>query len=123
MVYGCALSTSPFAQLAPTSVYLAGFRNSKALSSFDTYAQQVRQLNYSLPKVDEINLRTETDQFNLSRQEYALRVMFNGWNAGKSYAGEQEWLTEKLQHERTFTEQNCSWANTTIWSICTIILH
>lgn len=86
-----------FAQSVPTSVYLSGFRNSKALSSFDNYAQQVRALNYSLPKVDEINLRTETDQFNLSRQEYALRVMFNGWNAGKSYAAEQEWLSSKIE--------------------------
>ena len=92
----CLANLPFFAQLTPTSVYLAGYRNSKALSSFDTYAQQVRQLNYSLPKVDEINLRTETDQFNLSRQEYALRVMFNGWNAGKSYAGEQEWLATKI---------------------------
>ena len=55
-----------------------------------------------------INLRTETDQFNLSRQEYALRVMFNGWNVANLMPAEQEWLATKLQHERTFTGQNCS---------------
>ena len=84
------------AQPVSTGQYLAGFRNNEALASFDIYADQVGGLKFGLPVADEINLRTETDQFNLSRQEYALRLMFNSWSAGHSYAGEKKWITEKI---------------------------
>lgn len=99
LLIGCC-TTSLCAQSSPTSAYLSGFRSSSALRTFDTYSGKVNDLNFSLPGVDEINLRTETDQFNLSRQEYALRVMFNNWGAGKSYKSEKAWLIAKIEADK-----------------------
>ncbi len=99
VLVGCCF-TSLCAQSSPTSAYLSSFRSSSALRTFDAYSGKVNDLNFSLPGVDEINLRTETDQFNLSRQEYALRVMFNNWGAGKSYKSEKAWLMAKIEADK-----------------------
>lgn len=40
----------------------------------------LQQSNLNLPFVDQISLRTETDRFDISRQEYLARVSVNGFN-------------------------------------------
>lgn len=83
-----------------TTDYLAGYKSEAALASFDGYAGQIEKLKFRIPSVDEVNLRTETDQFNLSRQEYALRVMFNNWTAQKYYAREKEGWSQRVEAEK-----------------------
>lgn len=91
----CSLSL--FSQAMDPSDYLKSYRDQSGFLSFDQYEQQVGALRFSQPVVDELNFRTETDQFNLSRQEYALRLMFNGWGAGAAYALEKKWIQNKIQ--------------------------
>ncbi|MBK7787546.1 MAG: hypothetical protein IPJ54_02995 [Saprospiraceae bacterium] len=93
-----ALLSLPFyAQTLDPGEYLKSYKDHAGYISFDQYDQGVGALRFGLPVVDELNVRTETDQFNLSRQEYALRVMFNGWGAGSAYAKEKTWLQQKIQ--------------------------
>lgn len=91
----CSLSL--FSQAMDPSDYLKSYRDQSGFLSFDQYEQQVGALRFGQPVVDELNFRTETDQFNLSRQEYALRLMFNGWGAGAAYALEKKWIQNKIQ--------------------------
>ncbi len=90
------LSLTLRAQTLDPGDYLKSFKDQAGYLSFDQYDQKVSALRFSLPVLDELNFRTETDQFNLSRQEYALRLMFNGWGAGSAYAKEKKWLQHKI---------------------------
>lgn len=90
-------SLTLYTQTLDPADYLKTFRDQTGYLSFDQYDQGVGALRFGLPVVDELNFRTETDQFNLSRQEYALRLMFNGWGAGSAYAKEKSWLQNKIQ--------------------------
>ena len=91
------LSLTLYAQTLDPGDYLKSFKDQAGYLSFDQYDQKVSALRFSLPVLDELNFRTETDQFNLSRQEYALRLMFNGWGAGSAYAKEKKWLQHKIR--------------------------
>ncbi|MDZ4748873.1 MAG: hypothetical protein SH808_10320 [Saprospiraceae bacterium] len=51
--------------------------------SMDLYHQQIEyshQTNKNLPFINEVSLRTETDRFDLNRQEYIARVSVNGFS-------------------------------------------
>ena len=63
----------------------------------DLHQQQmayIQQTNLNLPFINQISLRTETDRFDISRQEYIGRVSVNGFG--------------EMQQERLFQESNLS---------------
>lgn len=59
---------------------LASARQDPALKAYDQQMTYRQQSNLNLPFVDQISLRTETDRFDISRQEYLARVSVNGFN-------------------------------------------
>ena len=78
------------AQKVPVAQLINDARNRGAIGAYDKYIHDISQLDYHLPFIEEINFRTETDQFHLKRQEYALRTVFNSWNESSAYAKEKE---------------------------------
>ena len=65
-----ALLSFPFyAQTLDPGEYLKSYKDHAGYISFDQYDQGVGALRFGLPVVDELNVRTGTDQFNLSRQK------------------------------------------------------
>jgi hypothetical protein len=84
--------------------------NQLRLSETKKYRQDfinsIDGVNYRYPLIEEINLRTETDRNNWSRQEYALRVMFNNFGLSKTFKKEAQILKEKISLESKKIEQD-----------------
>ena len=59
---------------------LASAREDMAPGMQKRHTQYMQETNHGLPFVEEISLRTETDRFNVDRQEYLGRVSLNGWS-------------------------------------------
>jgi hypothetical protein len=86
-------------QIFSTSDLLRNYTSDSLISANKTYANGINDLKFKIPIVEEINFRTETDQFDFGRQEYALRTMFNGFNETKYYAQEKVNLIALKQAE------------------------
>ena len=71
---------------------LASARQDPAMKAYEQQMTYMQQSNLNLPFVDQISLRTETDRFDISRQEYLARVSVNGFN---------EIHQQRLLHEST----------------------
>jgi hypothetical protein len=67
---------------------------------YEEYKSNITSIKFNSPFVDEVNLRTETDQNNLARQEFALRVIFNGVGISKIYKQQKEIYLQRNQIER-----------------------
>jgi hypothetical protein len=68
--------------------------------TYSQYATNLNSLKIKSPFLEEINLRTETDQNNLARQEFALRTIFNAWGLSKVYQKQKDLLLQKLDIDR-----------------------
>lgn len=73
--------------------------------SHSTYMNGIDDIRFRYPFIEEINLRTESDQNNLARQEYALRFMFNNFGLGKTFKKEANILKQKISIELDKIEQ------------------
>jgi hypothetical protein len=72
------------------------------LRSYDRILDGMNKLDYRIPFLEEINFRTESDQNNLSRQEYTLRTVFNGLGLTKVYNREKSiYLQQKILERNT----------------------
>lgn len=58
----------------------ASARQDRKLEAYNQQMAYMQQSNLNLPFVDQISLRTETDRFDISKQEYLARVSVNGFN-------------------------------------------
>jgi hypothetical protein len=67
---------------------------------YEEYKSNITSIKFNSPFIDEVNLRTETDQNNLARQEFALRVIFNGVGISKIYKQQKEIYLQRNQIER-----------------------
>lgn len=99
------LRTLGWAQTYTTADLLLAYKKDAVLPFYDSYINGVSGIKFKIPIVEEINLRTETDQFDFGRQEYAVRTMFNGLNESKYYKQEKSALTDLKQIERTEMEK------------------
>jgi hypothetical protein len=59
---------------------LASARQDLVLDLHHQQMEYIQQTNLNLPFINQISLRTETDRFDISRQEYAARVSVNGFS-------------------------------------------
>jgi hypothetical protein len=98
-------SSNGWAQTYTTADLLLVYKNDAVLPFYDAYVNGISTVKFKIPIIEEINLRTETDQFDFGRQEYAVRTMFNGLNESKYYKQEKSALTDLKQIERTETEK------------------
>jgi hypothetical protein len=99
------LRTLGLAQTYTTADLLLVYKKDAVLPLYDSYINGISNVKFKIPIVEEINLRTETDQFDFGRQEYAVRTMFNGLNESKYYKQEKTALTDLKQIERTEMEK------------------
>ncbi|MBK8701717.1 MAG: hypothetical protein IPN29_20025 [Saprospiraceae bacterium] len=88
------------AQKETVSSYLNRYSEDAGIKAYDDYISGLTKLAYSIPLVEEVNLRTETDQFNFGRQEYAIRTMFNGFGEAGAYSNEGRYLREIKEAEK-----------------------
>lgn len=73
----CA-SAMPAQTMVPGSTVLASARQDLAVDLQGRQLDFIRQNSRNLPFIEQIGLRTETDRFELRRQEYLARVNVNG---------------------------------------------
>ncbi len=57
--------------------------NNRNIESFNQHLSNISSLNYNLPFVEKIELRTETERLLTSRQEFLFRSSFNGLDQRK----------------------------------------
>jgi hypothetical protein len=83
-----------------TCKILGLYKNDATLPFYSDYINSIEGMKYKIPLVEEVNLRTETDQFDFGRQEYAVRAMFNGFTESKYYALEKASLVRLKDIEK-----------------------
>ena len=64
--------------LVRSQTLLAGARQDPAVTLQGEHLDLVQQANLRLPLIEQVSLRTETDRFQLQRQEYLSRLSING---------------------------------------------
>lgn len=70
---------------AQTGLILASALNDPAVKAQDQWIGQIQHVSPRLPWLDQWGVRTETDRFELARQQYATRFNFNGLAEKKYY--------------------------------------
>ncbi len=83
-----------------TGKILSFYNNDASFPFYDDYVNRISGMKFKIPLIEEINLRTETDQFDFGRQEYAIRTMFNGFKESKYYALEKSSLSSLKEIEK-----------------------
>jgi hypothetical protein len=78
---GIGLFISGYGQSQLSSaMILASAREDLSLDMQKQRLQYTEDISRSLPFVEQISVRTETDRLNIDRQEYLARVSVNGWS-------------------------------------------
>lgn len=80
LVFFWMLVSCPGQGLIKSGAVLASARQDLVLDLHQQQMEYIRQTNLNLPFVNQISLRTETDRFDISRQEYVARVSVNGFS-------------------------------------------
>lgn len=78
--------------VTPVSALLSTARNDLAFQLKDSEISARQAANIKLPVVNGVSLRTETNRFELIRQEYTIRVSLNGLKEMKSVRNTQQVL-------------------------------
>ncbi len=87
--------TSSFGQ-TPTTVFLATAKTKTTVLRQEGFINTLKSTPYKLPFVEKINAQTETDRFQLQRQQFQTRVSFNGWEEMKQ---EKKWKQANISVE------------------------
>ena len=66
--------------LLSSNTILASAREDIKPGLQNQHLQYIEETNRGLPFVERISIRTETDRFNVDRQEYLARMSVNGWS-------------------------------------------
>ena len=80
IVFFWILVSCPGQMLIKSGDVLASARQDLVLDLHQQQMEYIQQTNLNLPFVNQISLRTETDRFDISRQEYVARVSVNGFS-------------------------------------------
>jgi hypothetical protein len=83
-------SKTPSFGQTPTTVFLATAKTKTTILRQEGFT-------YKLPFVEKINIQTETDRYELQRQQYQTRVSFNGWEEMKQ---EKKWQQANINVEQ-----------------------
>jgi hypothetical protein len=85
-------NTSPIS----TSVFLATAKTKSTVLRQQIKVDVLKSTRYYLPFLEKISFQTETDRFQLQRQQYQSRVSFNGFSEIKS---EKQWKQANIKAE------------------------
>lgn len=98
MLFAWLLFSASGQSLVSSGNILAGARHDLVLDLHRQHLSYWQQTMRTLPFVDQISLRTETDRFELNRQEYLARVMVNGLDEihKRRLLQETEFASEKV---------------------------
>jgi hypothetical protein len=80
----------------PTATFLATAKTKTTILRQDGFINTLKSTTYKLPFVEKINAQTETDRFQLQRQQFQTRVSFNGWQEMKQ---EKKWQQANISVE------------------------
>lgn len=80
----------------PTAAFLATAKTKTTILRQDGFINTLKSTTYKLPFVEKINAQTETDRFQLQRQQFQTRVSFNGWQEMKQ---EKKWQQANISVE------------------------
>ena len=72
------LQTSTFSQIT-TANFLATAKTKTTVLRQEDKINTLKSTSYKLPFLEKIGFQTETDRFQLQRQQYQTRFSFNGW--------------------------------------------
>lgn len=83
--------------LLTSNTILASAREDIKPGLQNKHLQYIEETNRGLPFVERISIRTETDRFNVDRQEYLARMSVNGWSEMRRTKEMQsvEWTVEQ----------------------------
>jgi hypothetical protein len=84
-----------------TSSILATAKTQTAIVLQERKISVLTAQSYKLPFFEKADFQTETDRFDLQRQEYRLRTSFNGWAEMRSLKQQKEANIQKEQAEHT----------------------
>lgn len=70
------------------SIFLATAKTKSTVLRQQDKITALKSMRYGLPFLEKINFQTQTDRFQLQRQEYQTRASFNGWEEMKK---EKKW--------------------------------
>lgn len=84
-----------------TSSILATAKTQTAIALQERKIDALSAMSFKLPFVERIDFQTETDRFQLQRQEYRIRTSFNGWEEMKSLKQRKTANLGLQQAERT----------------------
>lgn len=96
MLFAMFLFSASGQSLVSSEKILAGARHDLVMLFHGQHMSYLQQTMRTLPFVDQISLRTETDRFELNRQEYLARVIVNGLD---------EIHKMRLMHETEFASE------------------
>ena len=83
-----------------TSSILATAKTQTAIALQEQKIAAVATTSFRLPFLEKVDFQTETDRFQLQRQEYRVRTTFNGWEEMKSLKQQKEANLSREQAER-----------------------
>ena len=82
LAYLFCCSTATFSQITATT-FLATAKTKNTVLRQQDKVTALKSMPYSLPFLEKVNFQTQTDRFQLQRQEYQTRASFNGWEEMK----------------------------------------
>lgn len=94
------LETPIFSQITSTS-FLATAKTKATILRQEDKINVLKSTTYRLFFLEKVSFQTETDRFQLQRQQYQSRASFNGWEEMKQ---EKKWKLANINAEET--EQN-----------------
>ncbi|MBL7817345.1 MAG: hypothetical protein JNL70_20225 [Saprospiraceae bacterium] len=83
-----------------SSQVLASAKTQTLIALQDKKIDALNATPYRLPFLEKVDLQTETDRFELQRQEYRVRASFNGWEEAKSLKQQKQANLTQQKAER-----------------------
>jgi hypothetical protein len=97
LTFSICLKTPIFSQISPT-LFLATAKTKPIILRQEAFINTLKSTPYKLPLVEKITAQTETDRYELQRQQYQTRVSFNSWAEMKQ---EKRWKQANINVEET----------------------
>lgn len=101
LYFGAFIQTVVAQNTLSTSSILATAKSQTAIALQERKIDMLNAQSYKLSFLEKADFQTETDRFDLQRQEYRVRTSFNGWEEMRSLKQQKAANVQKEQAERT----------------------
>ncbi len=101
LYFGVFIQTVVAQNTLSTSSILATAKTQTAITLQERKIDVLNAQSYKLPFLEKVDFQTETDRFDLQRQEYRVRTSFNSWDEMRSLKQQKAANLVKEQAERT----------------------